>query len=167
MFEHLNTPEEAYNYKLGATLKMENKVLDILDDNIEHAQDERVKALFRHHQDETRRHVANIEQAFRLMGWEIDDSPCPAIEGLEKEAKANVRKSDDALVDSVLLQGAVEVEHHEIGVYENLILNARAMGREDVAALLRQNIDEEMHTLEEVRSLEAQLVGATAGQPLH
>ena len=31
----------------------------------------------------------------------------------------------DSLVDSMLLQGAVEVEHHEIAVQENLTLNAR------------------------------------------
>lgn len=167
MFEHLNTPAEAFNYKLGATLKMENKVMEILDHNIEEAHDERVKALFRHHQDETRRHVANVEQAFGLLGWEVDDSPCPAIEGLEKEGKANAKKSDDALVDAVLLQGAVEVEHHEIGVYENLIINARAMGREDVVGLLQQNIEQEQHTLEEVRQLESQLAAATAHQPLH
>jgi hypothetical protein len=34
---------------------------------------------------------------------------CPAIEGLEKEGKAMVKKTDDALVDSVILQGALEV----------------------------------------------------------
>jgi hypothetical protein len=31
MFERLNTPEEAYNYKLGAALTMENKVIAILE----------------------------------------------------------------------------------------------------------------------------------------
>lgn len=166
MFERLNTPQEAYHYKLGATLKMENKVLEILEQNVKEAQDERVQALFRHHHDETRGHVANVEQAFRLLGWEVDDSPCPAIEGLEKEGKANAKKTDDALVDAALLQSAVEVEHHEIGVYENLIINARAMGRDDVAALLRENIEQEQHTLEEVRQLEMQLAAANAAQTL-
>lgn len=37
MFEKLTTPQEAYEFKLGATLKMEQTVLDILDDSIEHA----------------------------------------------------------------------------------------------------------------------------------
>jgi len=164
MFERLHTPEEAYDYKLGATLKMERKVLEILEQNVEEAHDERVKALFRHHHDETRGHVANVERAFGLLGWEVDDSPCPAIEGLDKEGKANAKKSDDAIVDAILLQGAVEVEHHEIGVYENLILNARAMGREDVAGLLGQNVEQERHTLEEVKSLMAELAAAQPPQ---
>jgi ferritin-like metal-binding protein YciE len=61
-------------------------------------------------------------------------------------------------VDAILLQAATEVEHHEIGVYENLIINARAMGRDDVVRLLEQNLEQEQHTLEEVKSAEAQMV---------
>jgi ferritin-like metal-binding protein YciE len=154
VFERLNTPQEAYNYKLGAALKMEQTVLDMLDKNVDEAQTEQVKQLFRHHQDETRQQIANIEQAFALFGWDVDTSPCPAIEGLDKEGRANAKKTDDALVDGVLLQGAAEVEHHEIGVYENLIINARAMGRPDVVQLLEQNLEQERHTLREVLQAE-------------
>jgi ferritin-like metal-binding protein YciE len=166
MFERLHTPEEAYDYKLGATLKMEQKLLDMLEQNADEAHDERVKALFRHHHDQTRQHVANVERVFGMMGWEVDDSPCPAIEGLEKEGKSTVRKSADEIIDAILLQTAVEVEHHEIGVYENLILNARAMGREDVAELLGQNIAQEQTTLDEVKTLMAQLAAPGTSQPL-
>jgi ferritin-like metal-binding protein YciE len=152
MFERLNTPEETFNYKLGAALKMEHTVLEkILDDSIEEAKDDKLKGLFRHHQDETRRHIANIEQAFSAFGWEVDDSPCPAIEAIHKEAKTNVKKTDDSIVDSVILSGAAETEHHEIAVYEWLIINARAMGRDDVVGLLQQNLEQERHTLEEVK----------------
>jgi len=160
VFERLNTPQEAYNYKLGAALKMEQTVLDMLDKNVEEAHDEHVKALFRHHQDETRQQIANLEQAFRTFGWDVDTSPCPAIEGLDKEGRANAKKTDDALVDDALLQGAAEVEHHEIGVYENLIIHARAMGREDVVRLLTQNLEQERHTLREVLQAEEQMASA-------
>lgn len=156
MFERLNNQQEAYNYKLGAALKMEQTVLDMLEKNADEAQDEQVKQLFRHHQDETRQQIANIERAFATFGWDVDTSPCPAIEGLEKEGKANAKKTDDAIVDDVLLQGAAEVEHHEIGVYENLIIHARAMGREDVVGLLTQNLEQERHTLREVLQAEEQ-----------
>jgi ferritin-like metal-binding protein YciE len=152
MFERLNTPEEAFNYKLGAALKMEHTVLEkILEDNIEEAKDDKVKGLLRHHQDETRQHIGNIEQAFTAFGWEVDDSPCPAIEAIHKEGKANVKKTDDSIVDSIILSGAMETEHHEIAVYEALITNARAMGRDDVVGLLQQNLEQEQHTLEEVK----------------
>jgi len=57
---------------------------------------------------------------------------------------------DDALADDVILAGCAETEHHEIAVYENLIVHADALGQEDVVALLRENLEQEQHTLGEV-----------------
>lgn len=162
MFEKLDTPQDAFNYQLGAALKMEHTVLDkILDDSIEEAHDERLKQLFRHHQDETRQQIGNLEQAFAALGWEADESPCPTIEAIHKEGKTNVKKSDESIVDSVILSGAAETEHHEIAVYESLITKAKALGRQDVVSLLQRNLEQEQHTLEEVkRSAEMVAVGA-------
>jgi ferritin-like metal-binding protein YciE len=151
MFEHLNTPEEIFSFKLGAALKMEHTVLGMLGDLKEHAQRPELKQLFSHHADETRQQIANLERSFELLGEKVDDSPCPAIEGLEKEGKANIKKTDDRLVDAVILSGAAETEHHEIAVYETLIANAEVRGAAEVAQLLRQNLEQEQHTLEEVK----------------
>jgi ferritin-like metal-binding protein YciE len=161
MFEKLTTPEEAYNFKLGAALKMENEVLKILDDSIGNAQDEQVKALLGEHLEESRGHVANVERVFELFGWDVDDSPCPAIEAIHKEAKSNVKKTDDSIVDAIILSGALETEHHEIAVYEGLIVNARAMGREDVVSLLEQNLEQEQHTLREAKSALEKVAAST------
>src|SRR4051794_13407509 len=165
MFERLNTPEEAYNFKLGAASKMEHTVLDkILEDSIDEAHDEGIKQLFRHHADETRQQIRNLEQVFGAFGWDVDDSPCPAIEALHKEAKTNVKKTDDAIVDSVILSGALETEHHEIAVYEGLIIDARAMGRDDVVRLLEQNLEQEQHTLQEAKSALEKVAAAAPRQ---
>ena len=93
--------------------------------------------------------LANLEKAFAALGWEVDDSPCPAIEGTEKEGKATVKKTDEAVVDDVLLSGAAETEHYEIAIYEGLITHAHAMGKSDVLELVKQNLEQEQHTLEE------------------
>jgi len=151
MFEKLNSPQELFQYKLGAALKMENTVLGMLGDLEEAAQKDDLKQQFRHHADETREQIRNIEQAFSVLGEEPDDSPCPAIEGIEKEGKANIKKADDSLVDAVILSGAAETEHHEIAVYEGLITEAEAMGKQDIVQLLSQNLEQEQHTLEEVK----------------
>src|SRR5690349_17982618 len=81
MFERLNTPDEIFSFKLGAALKMEQTILEMLPELAEHAQREELKQAIRQHEQETRRHVENIEQAFRQLGEEPDDSPCPAIDG--------------------------------------------------------------------------------------
>ena len=157
MFERLNTPQELFHYKLGAALKMENTVLSMLGDLEENAQREQLKQQFRHHAEETQEQIRNIEQAFQALGEEPDDSPCPAIEGIEKEGKANIKKADDSMVDAVILSGAAETEHHEIAVYEGLITDAQAMGKQDVVQLLQRNLEQEQHTLEEVKQATHQL----------
>jgi ferritin-like metal-binding protein YciE len=150
MFEKLETPEQIFGFKLGAALTMEKKVLEMLGELQEKTQRPELRELFSHHADETREHISRIERSFRLLGEEVDDSPCPAIEGLEKEGKATMKMTDDRIIDAVILAAATETEHHEIAVYETLVTNADARGATEVADLLRMNLEEEEHTLEEV-----------------
>ncbi|HKV68232.1 MAG TPA: DUF892 family protein, partial [Gaiellales bacterium] len=111
-----------------------------------------LKRLFREHAEETRQHIANIERSFELLGEDVDDSPCPAIQGLQKEGQATIKKTDDRVVDAVLLASANETEHHEIAVYETLITNADARGATGVSELLRQNLTQEQAALDRVQA---------------
>jgi ferritin-like metal-binding protein YciE len=165
MFERFNTPEELYNFKLGSALTMERDIVEMLDGLIDDAHDETLKQLLRTHQEQTRAHAANVEQAFGAFGWDVDDSPCIVIEAIDKEGKLNLKRADESLADSVILGGAMETEHHEIAVYEYLITNARAMGREDVAALLERNLEQEQQALENVRTLAERVAAASQRQP--
>lgn len=151
MFEHLNTPEEIFSFRLGSALKMEQKLVEVLEELEQHASRAPIKQALRTHREETRRHVENVEQCFRLLGEEVDDSPCPVIDAMAKEGKANIKKTDDALVDALVLSSALESEHHEIAVYETLIINAEARGADEVAALLRENLEQEKHALQIAR----------------
>lgn len=157
MFDRLNSPKEVFSYKLGAALKMENTVLEMLGDLEEKSQRQQLKQQFRHHAEETRQQIRNLEQAFSALGEEPDENSCPAIEGIEKEGRANIKKADDSVVDAVILSGAAETEHHEIAVYEGLITDAEAMGKHDVVQLLRENLEQEEHTLEEVKQATREL----------
>jgi ferritin-like metal-binding protein YciE len=161
MFDKLNNPREVFGHKLGSALTMEQKVLEMLGDLEDKAQRDELKRQFRHHADETRQQISNIEQSFRAMGEEPDDSPCPAIKGLESEAKANIKISDDSVVDDVILAGAAATEHHEIAVYETLITHAEELGEPDIVQLLQQNLEQEQHTLEEVARAQRQIVHQT------
>jgi ferritin-like metal-binding protein YciE len=168
MFERFNTPEELFSFKLGSALAMEQKLVGVLEELEAHAQRDDIKRAFRDHRDETRQHVANLEQCFTLLGEDVDDSPCPVIEAMTKESTATIKKTDDSLVDAVVLSAATESEHYEIAVYETLITNADARGAAEVAALLRQNLEQEKHALDIARSAlktiaqQGIAVGATA-----
>lgn len=101
--------------------------------------------------------------AFQALGAEVDDKSCPAIEGIE-EGQALIKKAEDGLVDAVILSGATDTEHHEISVYEGLITKAEAMGDQDVVTLLQENLEQEQHTLEEVKRASRQLAQELARQ---
>jgi ferritin-like metal-binding protein YciE len=160
----IETPQDLYVHKLGAALKMENTILDMLPELEGQANETQLKQSLRQHYEQTQRHVANLEQAFQALGVEVDDKPCPAIEGIEKEGQALIKKAEDGLVDAVILSGATDTEHHEISVYEGLMTKAEAMGDQDVVALLQENLEQEQHTLEEVKRASRQLAQELAQQ---
>ena len=150
-------PRELFLHKLGAAYTMEQTVVEMLEKNAEEALDPEVKQKFSHHLDETHRQVTNLERAFEALGQDVKGQSCPAIDGLKKEGEHGVRQVDDSLVDHVLVGGATEVEHHEIAVYNGLITKAEAMGEEDVVVLLRENLEQEEHTLGELEQKAQQL----------
>jgi ferritin-like metal-binding protein YciE len=161
MFEKLEDARGLFEYKLGATLKMENTVLGMLGKLQEAARSPELKQQFAHHARETQQQIRNLEQVFDSLGLAPDENPCPAIEGIEKEGNATIKKADDSIVDAVLLSGAAETEHHEIAVYEGLITLAGALSHDDIVALLQENLEQEQHTLDEVKRATQQLAQRT------
>jgi len=150
MFEKLNTPEEIFSFKLGTALTMENDILEMLGKLQEETNRVELRDLFSAHAEETRQHITNIEESFRLLGEEPDDHPCLPIQAIDKDGKLAIKKTEDSIVDAVILAGARETEHYEIAVYETLVVNAEARGAPEVAALLRQNLEQEQAALAKV-----------------
>jgi ferritin-like metal-binding protein YciE len=156
----IHNPQELFIHKLGAALTMETTVEEMLGQLVEEANGSDLKKQLRHHREETQAQIRNLQQAFQALGQEPEEQPCPAIEGIEKEGQTNLKMVEDSLKDAVILAGCGETEHHEIAVYEALITHADAMGHEDVVALLRENLEQEQHTLGEVLKATVKLAQA-------
>jgi ferritin-like metal-binding protein YciE len=146
----IGDPKKLFIHKLGAALTMEETILTMLQELEQKANEAELKEQLSHHRDETKQQVANLEQAFSALGSGTQKQPCPAIEGLEKEGKEMLSQTAQELHDAVILSGCAEVEHHEIAVYDGLITMADEMGEDDVVALLKENLEQEEHTLKEV-----------------
>jgi ferritin-like metal-binding protein YciE len=158
MFDSLNNPREVFGHKLRSALAMEQTVLEMLGDLEDGSQHDVLKHQFRHHADETRQQIANLEDSLRAIGEKPGGSPCPIVKGIEADAKANIRMADDSVVDDVILASAAATEHHEIAVYETLITHAEEMGQLEIMRMLQQNLEQEQHTLEEVRLAQREVV---------
>lgn len=157
MLEGFSTPEEAYSDKLGAALKMERAVLEILEVNVRNAEDARVKRLLASHLEESRATGQILESVFGTLGWEVAEAPCPVADAFEKEDKAKIKRAGPGIVDTVVLQGVVEVEHYGIGVYENLLSRARAMRRLDIDEPLQRNARAKRVVLEQSKAMLVEL----------
>src|SRR5436189_172911 len=118
------TPHELFVHKLGAALTMEETILQMLENLREEASDPKLQKDLQQHYRETEQQVQNLARVFQALGEQPEKQACPAIEGLEKEGKQMIKEVDDSLVDSVILGGVIETEHHEIAVYDGLIIKA-------------------------------------------
>jgi ferritin-like metal-binding protein YciE len=144
----IETPHELFVHQLGAALTMEETILGMLENLQEEASDSTLQRNLMQHHKETQQHVANLQQIFRALGEEPETQSCPAIDGLEKDGKQMIKEADDSLVDAVILSGVIETEHHEIAVYDALIIKAEQMDDEDIVALLHENLEQEEAVLD-------------------
>jgi ferritin-like metal-binding protein YciE len=122
----------------------EKQILKALPEMIEKASNKELKAAFKHHLDETRGHVARVEQVFKMHGVEAKGVDCPAIDGIIEEAEEVAGEVEDKKVlDAALIAAAQAVEHYEITRYGTLIAWAKELGRADCASVLARNLEEE------------------------
>jgi ferritin-like metal-binding protein YciE len=121
-------------------------------------------AAFDKHTAETETHIARLEQVFELLGEKAAAKKCDAMAGLLEEANGIIEDTDKGTMirDCGLILGAQKVEHYEIATYGGLRTLAAAMGRDDIAALLQQTLDNEKTTDEALTSVAEGLVNAEA-----
>jgi ferritin-like metal-binding protein YciE len=153
----IKSPEELFVHQLGAALTMEETILELLEKLQQEANDPSLRRQLQQHYKETQGQVDNLHRVFEALGEPVDRRPCPAIEGIEKEGDMLLKEVDESLNDAVILQGVLETEHHEIAVYDGLIILAEQMGDDDVIALLNENVEQEAATLEKAIKATEQL----------
>jgi ferritin-like metal-binding protein YciE len=143
---------------LWVELKLAEEVLPELYDHV-HAVD--LKWALERHQLETEGQVKNLRRAFELLHEPGDPEESPAMVGLEKEhdvvLKALDRERQD-LVDLFHTDVIARSEHLEIAAYNGLYHLAKALGEGEVAALLRENLEQEEHALEQAEHALAKLL---------
>jgi ferritin-like metal-binding protein YciE len=160
----IGNPEELFQHELGTALGAERKVLATLRKLEQRAQQEVLKQQFHHHLEETEGQIQNLEQALKATGAPEGAHEAESANGIAAEGEKMMEKVDDDLIDAVLLAAAAKTEHVEIAMYEGLITKADAMGADDVVSLLEENLEQEKHTLEEVKQAAEKLSKQLAAQ---
>lgn len=112
------------------------------------ATSEELGAAFEEHKTQTEEHVRRLEQVFELMERKPQAKKCEAMEGLQKEAESIIEETEAGTHtrDVGLIMAAQKVEHYEIATYGGLAQLATTFGMDEVADLLKQTLDEEKDT---------------------
>ena len=155
MSTEMNDPRELFLHELGDVLYAEQTLVKTLPKLQEEASDDELAEGFGTHLEETRQHVKNLEQAFEALGEPAKAEKCPGIVGLKKEHDEFVsNESPSAEVLNAFLTGAgARTEHYEIAAYEGLITMAEAMGEDEVARLLNENLAQEQNALRKIQTI--------------
>jgi ferritin-like metal-binding protein YciE len=103
-----------------------------------------LRQAFEEHLQQTRSHVARLEQAFAAIGREPDTEDNDVFDEMSKLAEKKVKAIESpALRDASLIASGNEVEHYEIALYGSLIAFAQQLGLSNAASSLQQTLQEE------------------------
>lgn len=127
---------------------------------------EQLAEAFASHLAVTQEQVTRLEQVFELLGEKARGKKCDAMEGLVKEAESVIEDTEEGTStrDVALIIAAQKVEHYEIATYGGLATLAKTLGKNDVAKLLAQTLDEEKETDELLTQLAENNINQSASK---
>ena len=149
--QKITTPDELLHLQLRTALTMEDHSLAALGVLASAAKSAEIKKMFRHHADETKEQIDNLHKVFALLDLEPTTAPSPSTTGISKQAESLIAKAGSNVLDQVVLSSALGNEHYEMSAYEALLIPVSKLGVADAVALLQSNLDQEVHTSEELR----------------
>ena len=154
----LETARDLFLHELSDTVSAEHiveKMLVTLQGETKNAD---VKAALKHHHTETLQQIKNLDKVFKQLGEKPEETTCHAAEGLKEEHDSLQEEKPSQLVLEVgNLAGAAKTEHYEIASYTALIQMAKDLGEPEVAALLKENLDQEKEMAKTIESLSKQV----------
>jgi ferritin-like metal-binding protein YciE len=124
----------------------ENQLIKALPRTAKGTSNPELKTAFLNHLEETKGQVVRLQKAFELLGKKPVAKHCKGMEGAIAEVKeALAEDAEGALLDAGIIGAAARVEHYEIAGYTASIAMAKTLGETEVAALLTQNLTEEVN----------------------
>ena len=107
-----------------------------------------LKTAITDHLEQTKEHIARLEQVFEIIGKKAQAKKCDAMDGILKEGDSIVEETEDGSMtrDVGIIMASQKVEHYEIATYGGLVTLAQTMGLDDAAGILNETLEEEKQT---------------------
>ncbi|MBK1884633.1 ferritin-like domain-containing protein [Luteolibacter pohnpeiensis] len=114
---------------------------------------------FMTHLEETKGHVARLEEIAELLDMTPRGVSCKAMKGLVEEGEETIEEeAEPSIKDLALITAAQKVEHYEISGYGSASALAEALGETAVVELLQATLSEESDTDDKLTNLALKLI---------
>jgi ferritin-like metal-binding protein YciE len=156
--------KELYVEELKDIYNAENQLVKALPKLAKAAASNELRRGFEEHLEQTKGHVARIEQIFEMLDESPKGRKCSGMEGLVEEGSEIMKEGlEGAVLDAALIGAAQRVEHYEIAAYGTVIAFAQTLGESDHVSLLEETLSEEKETDEKLTGLAKQINEQAAG----
>ncbi|MGA7238754.1 MAG: ferritin-like domain-containing protein [Bryobacteraceae bacterium] len=159
----LESLNDLYISELKDLYSAEDQIVKALPKVIEKATAPELRQALQNHLEETRGHVARLEQIFEMHGEEAKKQKCKGMQGVLAEGDEMIGYDATPEVrDAAIISACQRVEHYEMAAYGTVRTYAEQMGHERAAALLQQTLDEEVAADEKLTDIAASRVNIEA-----
>lgn len=127
---------------------------------------EELATAFSDHLAVTQDQVSRLEQVFEMLGEKPRGKKCEGMEGLVKEGETVIEDTEEgsSTRDVGLIISAQKVEHYEIAAYGGLTQLAKTLGRDEIANILGEILEEEKEADELLTTLAENNINQSAEQ---
>jgi ferritin-like metal-binding protein YciE len=124
-----------------------------------------LKEAFEEHLRQTETHIERLEQAFEQLEMPARGKKCKGMQNLIAEGNEMISEAeDDAARDAVMIAAAQKVEHYEIASYGTVRTWATLLGRNEIAQLLEETLEEEKETDQKLTEIAESFVNEAAAE---
>lgn len=144
---NLDSLKKLYIDQLQHLHSAETQITKALPKMIDKSTDPQLKQALDTHLQETRGHVARLEQILRTwQGGDVDSKKNKGIAALITEGEDIITDAkDESVRDAGIIAAAQKVEHYEMAAYGTVRTFAEILGENQQAQILEKTLDEEKH----------------------
>lgn len=152
--KNLKNLDDLLHHQLRDIYNAETQLVEAMPKMVKKANTEELKQAFSDHLEETKNHVNRLEEIGKKMDIKLKGETCKAMKGLIEEAKQFISEdAEEHVRDAGLIADAQRIEHYEISAYGTVTEYARALGKNDIASLLEETLEEEKKTDQKLNKL--------------
>jgi ferritin-like metal-binding protein YciE len=164
----MGTLHDAFLDELRDAYDAEKQLVKALPKMAKAASSPELRSAFESHLEETRGHVAKLEDVFASLDEKVRGKHCDGIAGIIEEGKSVMEEDfSDTTMDACLIAGGQRAEHYEMAAYGTLIAWARVMGHAEAETLLGQILAEEKAADEKLTAIAESGINQEAANEAH